>query len=137
MVRNSIVVYSVPNHMHKQPIWRGMEEFIMERNPIGVCSVPNHMHKQAIWRGTEEFSMEKPYSCSRCTKSFALAGDLKTNLRIHTVEKPYSCSQCTRSFAQASHLKSHVRIHNCYGWDYLRYFTVHTSTKLYSFALLW
>ncbi|XP_034070936.1 zinc finger protein 771-like [Gymnodraco acuticeps] len=54
---------------------------------------------------------EKPFSCSVCERTFALRGNVKKHMRIHTGEKPFSCSICKKSFGQRGHLKYHMRIH--------------------------
>ena len=55
---------------------------------------------------------KNPYSCTQCTKSFAVANSLKIHLRTHSVEKPYPCTQCTKSFSVSSSLKIHLRTHS-------------------------
>ncbi|EHB11406.1 Zinc finger and SCAN domain-containing protein 4 [Heterocephalus glaber] len=54
---------------------------------------------------------EKPFTYSRCGKSFTHKANLWAHERIHTGEKPYKCTLCHRSFCQSSTYYHHQKIH--------------------------
>jgi uncharacterized Zn-finger protein len=54
---------------------------------------------------------EKPYSCTLCSKSFALQTRFKGHMRNHTEEKQYNWSFCTKSFSQRTNLMHYLKTH--------------------------
>ena len=56
-------------------------------------------------------TFKKPFSCSKCGKSFTSTNNVKAHERIHTGEKPFSCSKCDYKCSRSDHLKTHERIH--------------------------
>ncbi len=49
-----------------------------------------------------------PFSCSRCTQSFAQPTDLKAHSKVHSVHR---CSNCSKTFNRPFRLKAHLRSH--------------------------
>ena len=54
---------------------------------------------------------EKPFKCTFCPKSFALANTCKVHERIHTGERPYKCNLCDKTFTHDTGLTIHIRKH--------------------------
>jgi KRAB domain-containing zinc finger protein len=61
----------------------------------------------SLWR--------KTFSCSQCSKSFALSSKLQIYLRIHSGEKPYICWTCTKTFCRSDNLKTRISSGICLG----------------------
>ncbi|XP_069819744.1 zinc finger protein 665-like [Dendropsophus ebraccatus] len=58
-----------------------------------------------------EKNKEKPYSCSKCERSFVQKSDLIRHQGTHTGEKPFVCVECGKCFARKSNLVQHKRCH--------------------------
>ncbi|XP_044514937.1 zinc finger protein 425-like [Gracilinanus agilis] len=54
---------------------------------------------------------KKPFSCLKCSKSFARKDVLKVHQRLHNSERPFQCPQCDTSFRLKRQLLSHQRLH--------------------------
>ncbi|KAI1007054.1 C2H2 finger domain transcription factor [Podosphaera aphanis] len=52
------------------------------------------------------------YQCSRCTKKFTRAYNLRSHLRTHTDERPFTCSVCNKAFARQHDRKRHEDLHS-------------------------
>ena len=50
---------------------------------------------------------DRPYSCSKCDKSFSVSSYLKKHMRFHTG------SDCGRSFSNSGNLNKHKNTHTC------------------------
>ncbi|XP_072279297.1 uncharacterized protein [Pyxicephalus adspersus] len=54
---------------------------------------------------------ERPYSCSKCGKSFSCKSYLIMHEKIHTGVKSYSCPDCGKCFSWRRTLTIHKRVH--------------------------
>ncbi|GBG33980.1 Zinc finger protein 586 [Hondaea fermentalgiana] len=56
----------------------------------------------------------KPFSCTKCTRSFATNSGLESHiLNVHINKKVYECPQCSKKFSANGSLKRHVEtVHN-------------------------
>ncbi|KAM3934905.1 uncharacterized protein RB166_002311 [Leptodactylus fuscus] len=54
---------------------------------------------------------EKPFMCPTCGKFYSQKYNLIVHQRTHTGEKPYSCSECGKCFAYKSALVRHTKLH--------------------------
>nr|XP_027224366.1 PR domain zinc finger protein 15-like isoform X1 [Penaeus vannamei] len=55
-------------------------------------------------------SGEKPYSCTMCSRRYALPRQLKEHIRHH-MNKTFACSQCPKRFRSEPALQEHFNLH--------------------------
>lgn len=60
-------------------------------------------------------SQEKPYGCSRCPKTFAQQGNLRSHEKTHEKLKPFTCrlGDCGKEFSQLGNMKVRGSLHLC------------------------
>ncbi|KAL8568913.1 hypothetical protein ACOMHN_017085 [Nucella lapillus] len=56
----------------------------------------------------------KPFVCDFCDKAFTQSGNLTIHRMIHLGDKPYVCNVCSKAFIQACNLKKHKLVHTNY-----------------------
>jgi uncharacterized Zn-finger protein len=49
----------------------------------------------------------RPHKCESCGKGFAMPGELKNHLMIHSGERPYPCDICAMRFQSQGNMRKH------------------------------
>ncbi|KAK4319020.1 hypothetical protein Pmani_009999 [Petrolisthes manimaculis] len=55
--------------------------------------------------------MNKTFGCSHCPKRFRSEAALQEHFNVHTGNRPYSCDQCLKRFTSKHILKTHMKTH--------------------------
>lgn len=55
--------------------------------------------------------MNKTFGCSHCPKQFRSEAALQEHFNVHTGNRPYSCDQCLKRFTSKHILKTHMKTH--------------------------
>ncbi|XP_037691841.1 zinc finger protein 786-like isoform X2 [Choloepus didactylus] len=67
------------------------------------CKRKGCQHKQTV---------KKPYSCSKCDRSYSCPRNLRDHLRVHSGGKPFQCPECKKRFSVKASLFYHQHTHS-------------------------
>ena len=88
-----------------------MRRFHMLHTEVYTCNIcgKTFRRKSEMIIHIKRHKETKSYSCSQCSRKFAVSYDLTQHIRnVHGEEKPYECDICKTKFRTISFLKSHI-----------------------------